>query len=65
MSYKDQGEESLPKSTPLHELPQEDEQRLEKIFNHLDKNGNGKIDIHDLSSALKECGVHHGYAEVT
>lgn len=49
----------------LHELPHEDEERLEKLFNRLDKNGNGRIDIHDLSAALREYGVHHGYAEVS
>lgn len=48
----------------LHELPLEDEERLEKVFAKLDKDGNGKIDVHDLSMALKECGVHHRYAEV-
>lgn len=48
----------------LQELPHDDEERLEKLFNGLDKNGNGRIDIHDLSAALKEYGVHHGYAEV-
>lgn len=48
----------------LNELPHEDEERLEKLFNSLDKNGNGRIDIHDLSGALREYGVHHGYAEV-
>lgn len=49
----------------LHELPLEDEERLGKLFVKLDKDGNGKIDIHDLSVALKECGVHHQYAEVS
>lgn len=49
----------------LHELPQEDEERLEKLFAKLDRNGNGKIDVHDLSMALKEFGVHHDYAEVS
>lgn len=48
----------------IHELPQEDEERLGKLFKTLDKDGNGKIDIHDLSVALKEFGVHHHYAEV-
>lgn len=48
----------------LHELPQEDEERLGKLFAKLDKDGNGKIDIDDLSSALSEHGVHHRYAEV-
>lgn len=50
----------------LHELPLEDEERLGKLFANLDKNGNGKIDIHDLSDELKKHGhgVHHQYAEV-
>lgn len=47
----------------LHELPQEDEERLEKIFNSLDVDGNGKIDIHDLSVALRDFGLHHSYAQ--
>lgn len=59
-------ESSLNRHPPhyLHELPQEDEERLGKLFSRLDKNGNGRIDIHDLSDALREHGVHHGYAEV-
>lgn len=48
----------------LHELPQENEDRLERLFVKLDQDGNGKIDIHDLSVALKEVGVHQHYAEV-
>ena len=48
----------------LHELPQADEERLEKLFNHLDRDGNGRIDIHDLSAALKEIGISSKYAEV-
>lgn len=51
-------------ATHLPELPLEDEERLEKLFTKLDTDGNGKIDIHDLSVALKEFGVHQQYAEV-
>ncbi|KAG8231093.1 hypothetical protein J437_LFUL011061 [Ladona fulva] len=47
----------------LHELPSEEEERLGKLFKQLDIDGNGRIDIHDLSVALKEFGVHHGYAK--
>lgn len=60
-------EDIISKNSPRHylqELPHEDEERLEKLFNRLDKNSNGRIDIHDLSEALREYGVHHGYAEV-
>ena len=48
----------------LHELPQEDEERIGKIFNTLDRDGNGKIDIYDLSAALKEFGVSQYDAQV-
>lgn len=48
----------------LHELPKCDEERLEKLFNQLDRDGNGKIDIHDLSEELKKFGLSHQYAEV-
>lgn len=50
----------------LEELPKEDEERLEKLFSKLDTDGNGKIDIHDLSVALKELAPHinRSYAEV-
>lgn len=49
----------------LHELPVEDEKRLEKIFQKLDLDGNGKIDVKDLSKALREVGVDKYYAEVS
>ncbi|XP_066251116.1 calcium-binding mitochondrial carrier protein SCaMC-2 [Euwallacea similis] len=54
-----------PKVPPhyFHELPQENEERLERLFIKLDKNGNGRIDIHDLSAALREQGVSQKYAE--
>lgn len=48
----------------IDELPKEDEERLEKLFGKLDSDGDGKIDIHDLSLALREFGLHHRYAEV-
>jgi hypothetical protein len=48
----------------LHELPQEDEERLENLFKSLDVDGNGKIDIRDLSVALRESGVNQTYAKV-
>jgi solute carrier family 25 phosphate transporter 23/24/25/41 len=48
----------------LHELPQEDEERLENLFKSLDVDGKGKIDIHDLSVALREFGVNQTYAKV-
>lgn len=42
-----------------------DEERLEKIFNNLDRSGNGRIDIQDLSAALKASGMSDKYAEVS
>lgn len=48
----------------LHELPSAEEERLGELFKTLDKDSNGRIDIHDLSEALKELGLSHQYAEV-
>lgn len=48
----------------VHELPIADEERLEKLFKNLDRDGNGRIDIADLSAALKDVGLSHKYAEV-
>ncbi|XP_011299648.1 calcium-binding mitochondrial carrier protein SCaMC-2 isoform X1 [Fopius arisanus] len=47
----------------LHELPVEAEERLSKIFQQLDIDGNGRIDVHDLAQALHQVGVHKRYAE--
>ncbi|XP_033197537.1 calcium-binding mitochondrial carrier protein SCaMC-2 isoform X1 [Bombus vosnesenskii] len=47
----------------LHELPAEDEKRFEKIFQKLDLDGNGRIDVKDLSKALRNVGVDKYYAE--
>lgn len=55
------------KATPpqqFQEMPLEDEERIEKIFDDLDIDGNGKIDIHDLSKTLKDSGVNQLYAKV-
>ncbi|KAK9306819.1 hypothetical protein QLX08_002701 [Tetragonisca angustula] len=47
----------------LHELPAEDEKRFEMIFQKLDLDGNGRIDVKDLSKALRNVGVDKYYAE--
>jgi len=57
------GKSSGRSGAPLAEI-REDEERLEKLFKSLDVDGNGRIDIHDLSSALRDTGVHHTYAKV-
>ena len=43
-----------------------DEDRIAKLFNELDANQDGKIDINELSDGLKRLGVKHipGSAEV-
>lgn len=46
------------------ELLAEDEKRLQKLFDTLDLDGNGRVDVHDLSKALHQVGVHQHYAEV-
>lgn len=47
----------------LHELPAQDEERLSRVFERLDLDGNGRIDVHDLSQALRDVGVHTEYAQ--
>ncbi|XP_025075228.1 calcium-binding mitochondrial carrier protein SCaMC-2 isoform X1 [Pogonomyrmex barbatus] len=47
----------------LHELPAQDEERLARLFQRLDLDGNGRVDVHDLSRALREVGVHSQYAQ--
>lgn len=43
----------------------ESEERLGQIFKQLDRNGNGRIDIQELTGALKGSGMPHQYAEVS
>lgn len=46
-------------------VKQSDDERLENIFNQLDRKGNGRIDIHDLSASLKAFGMSERYAAVS
>lgn len=46
------------------ETDSEIEERLANIFKQLDRNGNGRIDIQELTAALKDLGMSHQYAEV-
>lgn len=49
----------------VEESELESEERLGLIFKRLDRNGNGRIDIQELTSALKRSGMPHQYAEVS
>lgn len=49
----------------IYELPEHQEKRLEELFKKLDLDGNGKIDIQDLSEALKDSKFGKQYAEVS
>jgi Ca2+-binding EF-hand superfamily protein len=60
----DANKSSLQNVHYYHELAAEDEERLEKLFNKLDVDGNGRIDIHDLSASLKEFGLNPEHAKV-
>lgn len=44
---------------------EETKERLALIFNRLDRNANGRIDIQELIDALKGTGVPQQYAEVS
>ena len=43
----------------VYELSTTDEERLEELFNKLDADGKGRIDINDLSRGLKTLNVPH------
>lgn len=47
------------------ETAQEVEERYADLFKKLDKGGDGRIDIKDLTGELKELGVCESYAEVS
>ena len=49
-----------------HSSSDADERRLEELFRKLDVNGDGRIDIHDLSEALHRLKVPQlpGHAQV-
>ena len=51
---------------PPGDLPEEERKRLSDLFNQLDVNKDGKIDIRDLSEAWAKLHVPHrpGQAEV-
>ena len=49
--------EILPTPHYSYELPSEDEERFEQIFRQLDVNGDGRIDIAELSASLHKHGV--------
>lgn len=46
------------------ESDRETEERLGNLFKQLDRNGNGRIDIQELTASLKDLGMAHQYAEV-
>lgn len=58
-------DENDPANSTQCETDLEIEKRLANIFNRLDRNGNGRIDIQDLISALKGVGMSQQYAEVS
>lgn len=55
---------SVLKPHVMYPQNQSEEERLEQVFKKLDADGNGKIDIRDLSEALKDSKFGQQYAEV-
>ncbi|XP_042858342.1 calcium-binding mitochondrial carrier protein SCaMC-3-like isoform X1 [Penaeus japonicus] len=49
-----------------YEFPSDEEDRLGDLFKQLDVNGDGRIDVHDLSEGLKKLNIPQvpGYAEL-
>lgn len=54
----------LDETVQSNETEMESEERLANIFKRLDRNGNGRIDIQELTTALKGFGISQQYAEV-
>ena len=58
----------LPTPHYSYELPSDEEDRLSELFEQLDVNGDGRIDIRELSQSLHMHGVpeslKQSYAEV-
>lgn len=52
-------------TTLTDESDAETDERLAAIFNRLDRNNIGRIDVQDLTAALKDFGMSKQYAEVT
>lgn len=57
---------TIPMPHYLPQLPSEEEERLDKLFKQLDINGDGRIDIYDLTEAFEKLGLshYHYHAEV-
>ncbi|KAF2359650.1 Ribosomal RNA methyltransferase FtsJ domain [Trinorchestia longiramus] len=55
----DAHDSSTPLSHKAYELSTEDEERLGDLFKKLDANGDGKIDVSDLSKGLKMLNLPH------
>ncbi len=47
-----------------HELPVEEEERLEKVFRELDVNNDGRIDVNDLVKALETKGIKPSHENI-
>lgn len=58
-------EKPVLKPRAIYPQKQSEEERLEELFRKLDVDGNGKIDIRDLSEALKDSKFGQQYAEVS
>lgn len=58
-------EKTVLKAHVIYPQKQNEEERLEELFRKLDADGNGKIDIRDLSGALKDSKFGQQYAEVS
>ncbi|XP_071522196.1 mitochondrial adenyl nucleotide antiporter SLC25A23 isoform X3 [Panulirus ornatus] len=57
---------SSPHIHHVYEAPSDEEERLGSLFNQLDLDGDGRIDVNDLSEGLKKLNVPQvpGYAEM-
>lgn len=64
MSVKSENNNTAPIAHGIYPQRSNEQERLEELFKTLDADGNGKIDIRDLSEALKDSQFGQQYAEV-